>query len=186
MVTARLAVISVVHFVLAPGVVVGVLPWAMTGWDLRTPAWSSPLLRLLGAALIVAGVAALVRLFVRFVIDGRGTPAPIAPTRRLVVTGAYRHVRDPMYIAVVAAIVGQALLLGQAGLLAYAAAVWVTVATFVRLYEEPALRDQFGDEYAQYCDAVPAWRPRLRGWTPSRPDAPAGRRRRRFPFAVGR
>ena len=161
MLTARLAVISAVHFALAPGVVVGLVPWAMTGWDIRTPSWSSPPLRVLGAALIVAGVAALVRLFIRFVTDGLGTPAPIAPTRRLVVSGSYRYVRNPMYVAVVAAIAGQALLLGRAGLLAYAAAVWVTVATFVRLYEEPALRDQFADEYVEYCNAVRRWLPRL-------------------------
>ena len=102
----RLAAISAVHFALAPGVVVGLIPWAMTGWDLQTPPSSSPALRV-GAAMIAAAVAVLVRLFVRFVTDGLGTPAPVVPTRRLVVSGLYRHVRNPMYIAVVAAIVGK-------------------------------------------------------------------------------
>ena len=167
MVTARLAVISLAHFALAPGVVVGLVPWAMTRWDPDTPPWSSPALRILGAALIAGGVVVLVRLFVRFVTDGLGTPAPIAPTRYLVVSGLYRHVRNPMYVAVVAAIVGQALLLGRAGLIVYAATVWVIVAAFVRWYEEPSLHERFAASYDEYRDAVPAWWPRLRPWTPT-------------------
>ena len=105
----------------------------------------------------------------RFVTDGLGTPAPLAPTRRLVVSGLYRHVRNPMYIAVVAAIVGQALLLGRAGLFVYAAAVWFTVAAFVRWYEEPALHARFAASYDEYRVAVPAWWPRLHPWTPGAP-----------------
>jgi protein-S-isoprenylcysteine O-methyltransferase Ste14 len=169
----RLAAISAVHFAVAPGVVVGLIPWAMTGWDMQTPPSSSPALRVLGAAMIAAAVAVLVRLFVRFVTDGLGTPAPVVPTRHLVVTGLYRHVRNPMYIAVVAAIVGQALVLGRPGLLLYAAAVWLTVAAFVRWYEEPALQQRFAASYDEYRVAVPAWWPRLHSWTPARRiDAP--------------
>jgi protein-S-isoprenylcysteine O-methyltransferase Ste14 len=97
-------------------------------------------------------------------VEGVGTPAPVAPTERLVAGGLYRHVRNPMYLAVGAAIVGQALLLGQPVLLVYAAAFAVTVAAFVRWYEEPALRRRFGEEYEAYLRAVPAWRPRLRPW----------------------
>jgi protein-S-isoprenylcysteine O-methyltransferase Ste14 len=175
-VRTRLALISLVHFALAPGVVVGLVPWVMTRWDRRTPPWSSPALRILGAALIVGGVVVLVRLFARFVTDGLGTPAPVAPTRHLVVSGLYRHVRNPMYIAVVAAIVGQALLLGRAGLLVYAATVWVVVAAFVRWYEEPSLHERFAASYDEYRDAVPAWWPRLHPWTPTpRSTSPASR-----------
>jgi protein-S-isoprenylcysteine O-methyltransferase Ste14 len=148
MLKTRLAVISVVHFALAPGVVVGLVPWAMTGWNPQTPPWSSPPLRVLGAAMIAVGVAVLVRLFVRFVTDGLGTPAPLVPTRHLVV--------------------GQALLLGRAGLLVYAAAVWATVAAFVRWYEEPALHERFAGSYDEYRVAVPAWWPRMHPWAPTR------------------
>jgi len=110
----------------------------------------------------------LVDAFMRFVMEGLGTPAPVAPTERLVVGGLYRYVRNPMYLAVMGAIAGQALLLGQLGLLLYAALVGVVTAAFVRLYEEPALREQFGAEYEDYRSAVPGWWPRRRPWAPTR------------------
>jgi protein-S-isoprenylcysteine O-methyltransferase Ste14 len=120
--------------------------------------------RLLGGLLLVVALPVLVSAFVRFVRDGLGTPAPVAPTERLVVTGAYRYVRNPMYMAVLSAIVGQGLLLGQPVLLGYAGVVAVLVASFVRLYEEPVLRRQFGEQYEAYRRAVPGWFPRLHPW----------------------
>lgn len=71
-----------------------------------------------------------------------------------------------MYLAVVATIVGQGLALGQPALLVYAAAVGAAQGVFVRLYEEPALRNQFGEQYEAYRRAVPAWWPRTRPWEP--------------------
>ena len=157
----RAALGSALFFVVAPGVVVGVLPWWITRWELRP----TPMpVRVLGGLLIAVALPVLVGAFLRFVRDGLGTPAPVAPTERLVVTGAYRHVRNPMYLAVVSAIVGQALLLGQPVLLGYAALVAFLVVSFVRLYEEPALRRQFGEEYDAYRRAVPGWVPRLHPW----------------------
>jgi protein-S-isoprenylcysteine O-methyltransferase Ste14 len=96
-------------------------------------------------------------------------------TERLVVGGVYRYVRNPMYVAVLAAIVGQALLLGRLGLLLYAAAAWLVVATFVRFYEEPTLTRRFGADYEAYRHAVPAWWPRLRPWKPSERNEPGAR-----------
>jgi protein-S-isoprenylcysteine O-methyltransferase Ste14 len=155
---------SAVFFVVAPGVVVGLVPWLLTGWDLR---FDWPLAaRVVGLVLVVAGVAVLVEAFARFVLEGLGTPSPVAPTERLVVGGWYRYVRNPMYVAVVSAIVGQGLWFGQAVLLGYAAVVWVVVAAFVRAYEEPHLTRQFGDDYRAYRAAVPGWIPRLRRWDP--------------------
>jgi protein-S-isoprenylcysteine O-methyltransferase Ste14 len=147
--------------VVAPGVVAGLIPWWLTGWDAGMT-W--PPLQLLGALLLVVGVIVLLHAFVRFVVEGIGTPAPIAPTQRLVVGGLYRHVRNPMYLAVGATIVGQALLLGRPILLLYAAAFAAVVFAFVRLYEEPTLARQFGAEYEDYRRAVPGWWPRLRPW----------------------
>ena len=126
--------------------------------------------RVAGLILLTVGAIVLVQAFARFVAEGRGTPAPVAPTERLVVGGLYRFVRNPMYLAVVAAIAGQGLLLNQPVLLGYAAAVWVTVASFVRWYEEPTLGRQFGEQYQAYRRAVRAWRPRIRPWHQDQPD----------------
>ena len=159
----RAAIGSLVFLLVAPGVVAGLVPWLLTDWSAHD--WPIPL-RLLGAAMIAAGLALLLPAFTRFAIDGRGTPAPVAPTERLVVTGAYRYVRNPMYLGVAALIVGQGLLLGHAVLLAYAA-IFVVVTVFVRSYEEPTLARSFGEQYEIYRASVPRWRPRLRPWTES-------------------
>ncbi len=161
------AVGSVVFFVMGPGIVVGLIPWLLTGWQVREPAPYWAPMRVLGVILLVAGLIVLVQAFVRFVVEGFGTPVPVAAPDRLVVGGLYRYVRNPMYVAILAAIVGQALLLGRLGLLLYAAAVWTISAAFVRWYEEPTLTRRFGAEYEAYRRAVPAWWPRLRPWKPS-------------------
>ena len=157
----RSALGSGLFFAVAPGIVAGLVPWWLTGWEAGT---TRPPLQVLGALLLVAGAVVLVEAFVRFVVEGLGTPAPVAPTQRLVVGGLYRHVRNPMYLAVGATIVGQALLLGRPILLLYAAAFAVVVLAFVRGYEEPTLARQFGAEYEDYRRAVPGWWPRLRPW----------------------
>jgi protein-S-isoprenylcysteine O-methyltransferase Ste14 len=158
---------SSMFFALAPGTVAGLIPWWLTGWRLRQPFTHWLPLRILGVLLVMTGAAVLVQAFVRFVVEGLGTPAPIAPPQRLVVGGMYRHVRNPMYVAVVAVLVGQALVLWQPLLLVYAAAVWAASALFVLGYEQPALRRRFGEQYDAYRRAVPAWWPRLRPWRPS-------------------
>lgn len=156
---ARAAAGSVVFFLVAPGVVAGLVPWLLTRWEAAEPPWWPPL-RVLGAGLLLAGAAVLVQAFVSFVREGVGTPAPVAPTSHLVVGGLYRYVRNPMYLAVTATIVGQALLLGRTVLLPYAAAVLLVCAVFVRWYEEPALARRFGPEYEAYRRDVPGWWPR--------------------------
>jgi protein-S-isoprenylcysteine O-methyltransferase Ste14 len=155
---------SALFFAAAPGVVAGLVPWWLTRWQIRGPLAHWAPVRAAGLITLILGAIVLVQAFVRFVAEGRGTPAPVAPTERLVIGGLYRYVRNPMYLAVVAVITGQGLALGQPVLLGYAAAVWVTVASFVRCYEEPALARQFGEPYRAYRRAVPAWRPRTRPW----------------------
>jgi protein-S-isoprenylcysteine O-methyltransferase Ste14 len=161
----RAAVGSAAFFLVAPCVVGGLVPWLITDWDdncMWLPA------RVLGFALIAVGAAALLHSFARFVREGIGTPAPVAPTERLVVGGLYRYVRNPMYVALAAVILGQALALGRWSLVLYGAVVMTAVVSFVRLYEEPALTRQFGARYAEYRAAVPGWLPRLRPWEPPR------------------
>ena len=152
---------SALFLVIAPGVAAGLIPWLLTGWETNSvPA----ALRILGVLLTAIGVAFLLQAFARFVIEGLGTPAPVAPPERLVIGGVYRYVRNPMYLAVASAIVGQALLLGQPGLLVYSALFAAITFCFVRLYEEPTLRSRFGPSYDAYRAAVPGWLPRLHPW----------------------
>ena len=162
--TARAAAGSLLFLVLAPGVVAGVNPWLITGWNAHEPVAPWLAFRVVGWILIAVGALALLQAFARFVVEGLGTPAPVAPTDRLVVGGLYRYVRNPMYLAVGSIIVGQALVLGRLVLLLYAAAFFATVAAFVHWYEEPTLRRQFGAEYDAYRKAVPRWWPRIRPW----------------------
>jgi protein-S-isoprenylcysteine O-methyltransferase Ste14 len=158
---------SAAFFVLAPGAVTGLVPWLLTRWRVEEPLPFWLPLRVLGAALLLAALAALILSFARFVAEGFGTPAPVAPPDRLVVGGFYRYVRNPMYLAVLSLIIGQALVLGQLILFAYAAAVTAAFATMVHWHEEPALHRQFGEQYDTYRAAVPGWLPRLRPWVRS-------------------
>jgi protein-S-isoprenylcysteine O-methyltransferase Ste14 len=115
--------------------------------------------------LIAAGVAIVAECFLRFAIVGLGTPAPVAPTRSLVVSGLYRYVRNPMYVGVLATLVGQALLFGSLGLLVYASLVWAMFHAFACLYEEPTLRRRYGPSYLTYCAHVRRWWPRRTSWS---------------------
>ncbi len=126
------------------------------------PLFASRLLGLLGAALVVAGVAVIADSFIRFAAQGRGTPAPIAPTETLVVSGLYRFVRNPIYIALLAVVIGQGLLLGSVAVLVYATALAIGFHLFVVVQEEPSLRRRFGPRYESYCREVRRWLPRLR------------------------
>ena len=122
-------------------------------------------LRLAGMMLIVAGLAFLIHAFVRFALEGAGTPAPVAPTERLVVGGIYRHVRNPMYVAVlVDHRSGRRCCFSRSSLVLYAGIVAVAMFAFVRLYEEPLLAHRYGAAYAAYRNAVPGWLPRLTPW----------------------
>jgi protein-S-isoprenylcysteine O-methyltransferase Ste14 len=163
--TWKAALGSAVFFVLAPGMVVGVIPWWITGWQVQL-SWAASI-RFVGLVLLVAGIAVLVQSFGYFVFEGLGTPSPTAPTHRLVVGGLYRYVRNPMYVAVLAAIVGQAIWFGQPVLLGYAVLVCAAVVSFVRGYEEPHLAERYGESYLAYRDAVPGWIPRIRPWMPN-------------------
>jgi protein-S-isoprenylcysteine O-methyltransferase Ste14 len=142
---------------------VGLVPWLLTGWDTETPIAGWIVLRVAGWVLIVVGSAIVVHSFARFALEGLGTPLPVAPTERLVVGGLYRYVRNPIYIADAAVIVGQALVLGEMWLLLYAAGFLAVTASFVRWYEEPTLSRQFGAEYEAYRQTVPGWWPRRDG-----------------------
>jgi len=136
----------------------------MSHWRIETPMPGWLPMRLIGGLFIAAGVPVLVDSFARFAVQGFGTPAPVFPTKHLVVTGLYRFVRNPMYVAVVSVIFGQGLLMGNLRILEYGALVWLGFHLFVLVYEEPTLRATYGPEYEQFCAAVPRWLPRLDPW----------------------
>ena len=154
---------AALFFVAAPGVVAGLVPYVLTGWRLQPPWLGLVGMRSAGILLLAAGLLALIECFVRFVRHG-GTPAPVAPTERLVVSGLYRYVRNPMYVAVVSIILGQALLFGSRYLLGYAGIVWLLFHSFVVIYEEPTLRRRYGADYGRYASQVNRWWPRWRAW----------------------
>ena len=153
---------SLAFLVLAPGVVAGLIPWLITGWRPLPPSDGPGVLRWTGLVLIGAGLTVVLEAFARFAWVGLWTPAPVAPTRRLVVSGFYRFVRNPMYIAVLALIFGQAVLFASWGVAFYGVVIAAAFDTFVRLYEEPTLRRAYGEAYVAYCAATPRWIPRFR------------------------
>jgi protein-S-isoprenylcysteine O-methyltransferase Ste14 len=163
---SKAAAASAAFFVVAPGTVVGLIPWLITRWEITgsTPMWR--VAQALGVLLIAAGLIPPMSAFVQFVKAG-GTPMPMAPTQRLVVTGFNRYVRNPMYVGLLVAILGQALLFGSWALVVYAAMVYSAFASFVHWYEEPTLVCQYGSEYEEYRRNVPAWIPRWRPWKPT-------------------
>jgi protein-S-isoprenylcysteine O-methyltransferase Ste14 len=155
---------SAVFLVIAPGFVAGLVPWWISRWRLEAPFFGMPLFRFAGGALIALGGIGLLDSFARFALQGLGTPAPVFPTRHLVATGLYRYVRNPMYVAVTSAVLGQGLMLGNTTVLEYGGFVWLLFHIFVLAYEEPTLRASFGSEYQSFCAAVPRWIPRLTPW----------------------
>jgi len=155
---------TAVFLILAPGTVAGLIPWWISHWRLHPPFLGFTPFRAIGVLLIVAGAVVLLESFARFAVQGIGTPAPVLPTRHLVINGSYLYVRNPMYFAVTASILGQALLLGNTHLLTYAVLPWLAAHLFVVTYEEPTLQRSFGAEYEIYRAHVPRWIPRLTPW----------------------
>lgn len=156
---------SAAFLVLAPGTVAGLIPWLITKWRFGEGAGTG--VSIVGCIFIALALVLLIECFVRFATKGEGTPAPLAPTAKLVVTGAYARVRNPMYVAVLGLIFGQALLFASASLVAYGIIIWLAFLIFVVNFEEPRLQREFPDEYPVYFANVPRWRPRLSPWKPS-------------------
>jgi protein-S-isoprenylcysteine O-methyltransferase Ste14 len=144
-----------------------VIPGFLVGWRVHPPLMGTQPLRWLGFAMIALAAPILAESVVRFVRKGRGTPAPVLPPKHLVVSGAYQYVRNPMYVAIVVALVGEGLALGSVLVLGYSVVVAVAFDLFIRFYEEPHLRKVFGAEYEEYCRRVRRWLPSLRARVPS-------------------
>ena len=159
---------SAIFLVIAPGIIAGYIPWRICRWHIDAPLACIFPFRVLGGLLIAAAFPVLLDSFARFAFQGLGTPAPIFPTRHLVVNGLYRYVRNPMYMAVVSLILGQGLVFGDVRILEYGIAIWAAFHLFVLIYEEPTLRRTFGFEYEDFCRNVRRWIPRMRPWNQNR------------------
>ena len=154
---------SAIFFVIGPGLEAGVGPALLTGGFERSDGLpDSVVLTVLGWALVAAGLAVLVATYAGFARDGIGTPSPMAPPRELVVSGAYRYARNPMYVATAAVILGEGLVLRQPILLVAAVVYCAALGALAHFREEPLLSARFGPSYDAYRDAVPGWVPRLR------------------------
>jgi protein-S-isoprenylcysteine O-methyltransferase Ste14 len=158
MIWVRLAIFAV----LLPGFALGLMPrWILrSGWGGRVDFGFA---HALGWLPLVMGVGLMLWCWYDFATRGRGTPAPYDPPEKLVTSGPYRVVRNPMYVAGVTFLIGLAIVTGAPGLVAYAAMFWLAASLFVLAYEEPALRHRFGADYEEYRRSVPSWVPRFRG-----------------------
>ncbi|QDP98312.1 isoprenylcysteine carboxylmethyltransferase family protein [Microlunatus elymi] len=143
------------------------VPWWLGYWQVRWSAEIALWAAVLGMVLVGLGLVPIVGAFAAFVRAG-GTPIPAASPPRLVITGWYRYVRNPIYVGFLIVLLGQALIFGSTGMLGYTAVAWGIGALAVRYYEQPRLARRFGTAYAQYRNAVPAWIPRLHPWRPDR------------------
>jgi protein-S-isoprenylcysteine O-methyltransferase Ste14 len=119
-------------------------------------------LRFLGLIPIVVGITVYLWCAWGFTFFGKGTPAPIAPPKNLVIKGLYGYVRNPMYVGILLILFGEALLFESAVLFLYAILVFVIFYAAIVYYEEPTLRRKFTDSYKRYCDSVPRWIPHLK------------------------
>jgi protein-S-isoprenylcysteine O-methyltransferase Ste14 len=150
---------TILFTIFVPGTVTVLIPsWLLGGY----PRLESGPLTWLGGFITLLGAATYFRCAWEFAVRGLGTPAPIAPTKYLVVTALHRYVRNPMYIGVFGVLLGEAVTFRSAVLLGYAAFFCVPVQLFVVFYEEPTLRRQFGESYEDYRRSVPRWIPKFR------------------------
>ncbi|HXI25517.1 MAG TPA: isoprenylcysteine carboxylmethyltransferase family protein [Pyrinomonadaceae bacterium] len=152
---------SIFFTILQPGTVAVLIPyWLISSQDAGA-ASRYPMLRFVGLPLIIAGAALLLWCIWDFFASGRGTISPIDPPKHLVVRGLYRYVRNPMYVAVVTILLGEAIFFVSQPVLIEAAIFFVLANLFVMLYEEPTLRRKFGDSYDEYKQTAGRWIPKL-------------------------
>ena len=154
-----IALKTLIFTILVPGTVVGFVPWLLLQGPGEAMMPSSPSIWLIGLFPLFVGIALYFWCAGAFTFKGRGTPAPIDAPVFLVRAGPYQRVRNPMYLAVLSTIIGEAILFHSLLLVGYALLVGLAVHLFVVFYEEPTLRRQFGESYEAYLRAVPRWLP---------------------------
>jgi len=157
----RLLLRTLLFTMLVPVVVIALVPAFIIGIGRLVPPAPLTSLQYLGAGAFVIGVGVYLYCATDFLFVGRGTPAPYAPPRELVIRGLYRYVRNPMYVGGLIALLGEALVYHTVRIVAYELVVFAMWHWFVVTYEEPALTRLFGETYVQYCAMVARWVPRV-------------------------
>ena len=162
---------AVVRSVAVSILFVSIWTWFVPRWVMGNGAFDNP--RPLGWIVIALGVGIAFGCAFEFAWRGIGTPAPFDPPRRLVITGLYRWVRNPMYVGLGVMLLGEAATFPRITItmLVMIAALWLATTIFIITFEEPTLRSKFGDDYAAYCRNVRRWIPRLRSFDNSQPAA---------------
>lgn len=145
-----------------PGFLLAYIPWWMTHFRVPPgePAWQ----RAIAIATLLTGLGPLIGSMVRFVFEGRGTLVPGVPTERLVVSGLYRYVRNPMYAGVLLSLAGEVILFQSRDIVVEALIAWLAAHLFILAYEEPTLTRRHPEEYPLYKRHVPRWLPRMTPW----------------------
>jgi protein-S-isoprenylcysteine O-methyltransferase Ste14 len=129
--------------------------WVLKRFDNAAAATEWP-----AVAVIAVGVTLYLWCLWVFAAVGRGTPGPWDAPRHMVAVGPYRWVRNPIYLAALLVVLGEAWLFLSPPLVAYAGAMAISCHLFVVGYEEPTLRRRFGDSYEAYLRTVHRWMPR--------------------------
>lgn len=149
---------SLFFLIFVPGLFIGYIP---SHYLVFGPALPAGLTNCFALPHWLLGGLMILWCFWDFLVKGKVTPAPIDPPRQLVVSGLYRFVRNPMYVGVVLALLGNFLWFGFWSMLIYVSFFFVAFHMFILVYEEPNLRQRFGTAYENYCHAVPRWIPRF-------------------------
>jgi protein-S-isoprenylcysteine O-methyltransferase Ste14 len=148
--------------IIAPGSITLLIPYYLLGARFFPTGTPSTTARIAAMLAIIGGSVVLLWCFGDFVRRGHGTPAPYDPPARLVVSGLYRYTRNPMYVALVGVLLGEALWCWSSSLVIYAAIVALAFHLRVVIYEEPKLMTLFGNEFLTYRASVSRWIPSWR------------------------
>lgn len=150
---------NLIFTIFVPGMVAFYIPYRILEVQMDSFSIQWGVLQYLSLPIFIMGVSIYFRCLWDFAVAGRGTPAPIDPPKHLVVSGLYRYVRNPMYVGVLAIILGWDTLYESSALFYYFALMWVLFYLVVLIYEEPILRSRFGESYENYCKRVRRWIP---------------------------
>jgi protein-S-isoprenylcysteine O-methyltransferase Ste14 len=145
--------------IFVPGTLTTLVPYLLLSSRLELVTVELASFRFIGLIPIVLGALLYLWCAWDFTFKGKGTPAPFDPPKEMVVKGPYRYVRNPMYVAALLVLIGEAILFESALILVFAVIVFSFFHLWVSFYEEPTLRRKFGASYEKYCLKVRRWIP---------------------------